>query len=566
MSNPTTANGTPPASARIGQPIKPSSVVLRGYPDNGFPGIAFVGELAIDLDTKTLAYYDSNGAWQGVLGGADYQSFYGPVAPTTGVNEGDRWFSTVTQTWSTWSGALSAWLPGDAAYSKTTPTSPTVGQAWYNPTTKQLEFWDGTSWVLGGTSTAPQSFTGALPSAAHAGSRWTDSSGVQWICITAYTSGGTLANWQRVVLANDPLATLIRGNGNSIICREATSSPPTPTNPGGTAVTSGLIWLDLQKGSDNLGNFFVYDPSGGGSWKQVYAPATLELCLALLAGRHYRDSNDTDTTDATADNATVVWSLSNSPIAGSGNWFKNGLSLRPSEYTLSGRTLIVPPSAGVTIKSGDHFTGQYDYNPALTVPNPAIFLVGVTNASANLTSLPLPSGVQAGDLWVLCSAAIGTCVLGGDSRIVHADSFNGGFGSPDELFAWGYLDSSTTDLPLVVSGPFNATETCLCVYRGVVVNTYDAQYSNTGYLNAHQYSSAYATLAMGMGFNDIIAGTGGSFASPYVNDAGTANPYKSVSAVAHWSSTTPATSPSSTFTFNGGFNWTRVYTLKLDTA
>lgn len=277
MATPTTTGSTPPASGRIGQPTATSAVVLQAYKDSAFPGVAFTNQLAIDLTSNTLVFYDSNGAWQGLSGSAGVQSFYGPVAPVTGVEEGDRWFDTTTGVWNMWNKAKGKWLPGNIAYSATAPTNPQPGDAWFNTGTNILSFWNGTAWVPSDDFSAPGVFIGAMPTAAVVGSKWTDSNGVQYVCITTYASGGTMADWQQIVLATDPLATLIGQNGQLVVAQEATP-PPTPTPSTAVTAATGLVWLDITDGSSAEGNYYVYT---GSAWQLVTSPSTLVLCAGL---------------------------------------------------------------------------------------------------------------------------------------------------------------------------------------------------------------------------------------------------------------------------------------------
>lgn len=284
MANPTTRNSTPPASSRIGQQAPINAIILQAYDDAAFPGIAFTNQLAIDLTTKTLVYYNADGAWQGVTSAADVQSFYGPVQPTTtNLFNGDRWFNTTTGVWNVWSAILGAWVPGNIAYSEVAPTAPTVGEAWYDTSTQTLKFWDGTAWVAAGTPTAPTVTTGTMPASAVQGSSWTDYLGIQYVCILSYTSGGTMANWRQLLSGSDPLASLINQNGQLIEAQELTvgviSAGPSTQAP----IATGLVWLDITDGQPTEGNYYVYT---GAAWQQVTNPATLVLCSGLKVSQN----------------------------------------------------------------------------------------------------------------------------------------------------------------------------------------------------------------------------------------------------------------------------------------
>src|SRR5689334_6544238 len=101
MTDPTTRQSTPAASGRIAQQTPVAAVIPQAFDTDDLPSIAFTYQLAIDRQSHTLAYYNENGAWQGITSNIDRQSFYGPVEPaSTDLDAGDRWFNTSTGLWS----------------------------------------------------------------------------------------------------------------------------------------------------------------------------------------------------------------------------------------------------------------------------------------------------------------------------------------------------------------------------------------------------------------------------------------------------------------------------------
>jgi hypothetical protein len=98
--------------------------VLTQYPTNNFPEVAYPGQLAIDGNQHTLAYYSATGAWQSVPGANGGQSFYQPTAPTSGMNLNDTWYNTAND--------------------------------------NQVSFWNGTAWTLVpfGTNAIANTITG----------------------------------------------------------------------------------------------------------------------------------------------------------------------------------------------------------------------------------------------------------------------------------------------------------------------------------------------------------------------------------------------------------------------
>lgn len=285
MPDPSTRRSTPPQSTRIGQPVQTSATVVPAYEDTDFPVVAFTNQLAIDLTTRSLAYFDSNGAWQGVVSSSGVQTFYGPYAPdTTNLADGDRWYDTSTGIWNVWNSTKSSWMPGNAAYSSVAPSNPSIGQAWYDTGSNTLFFWNGTDWVLPSDPTAPGIYTGVMPDSAVAGSSWTDPNGIQYICVTTYASGtGSLSDWVQITIGADPLVNLIIQNGQLIMAQEIDTTNvyagPSTLAP----VTAGLVWLDITSGAPTEGDYFVYT---GTEWRVVTAPSTLVLCAGLKVSQN----------------------------------------------------------------------------------------------------------------------------------------------------------------------------------------------------------------------------------------------------------------------------------------
>lgn len=321
MTDPTTRIATPPQSSRIAQQAPTNAVILPAYTDVGFPGVAFSYQLAIDIDTNTLRFYNTNGAWQGILSAADVQTFYGPVTPTTtGVYDGDRWYNTATGIWHVWSEANTAWMPGDVAFSTQPPATPAVGDTWFDTANQVLKFWDGSAWVLGGAPTAPGSYTGAFPNGPVVeGSRWTDSFGVQFVCTTAYAAAmGTRANWTQITIGADPLVNLIQQNGQLIQAVEQTPGTITagPSVPVGMSVTTGLVWLNTTPASTYEGDYFVYT---GTYWQQVINPGTLVLCAGLKVSQNAPGIVGTNLNYIWPDDLAALVTLNSSFVSGTGS-------------------------------------------------------------------------------------------------------------------------------------------------------------------------------------------------------------------------------------------------------
>lgn len=401
MPTPTTQSSTPPQSGRIGQQASPSTVVLQGYEAGAFPTVAFVNQLAVDLTQRALVYFTADGTWQGVASGGEVQSFYGEVAPTGVGQAGDRWFNTKSLMWYSWNPTYTAWMAGDLAYGEVAPTNPTVGQAWFNASTRALTYFNGTTWVAGTDPTAPGVYSGAMPAAATAGSAWTDTDGVVWGCDVTYTGSTGAGKWSRWSYRVDPLAKLILANGSATMAGEATSSPPTPAIAW-SSVTLGMVWLDSQAGA-NLGKFFVWD---GTAWRQVYAPNTIDLCLSLIAGSGEVEFNNTDSARATG-TGDVNITLTHIPKVGSEQVYVGGLPIPSSVWSRTKTVLTIPGQPWFWSGMGAWVDYAYDANKKLR-PLTSLTLRGYTDDGS------LPAATQLGDFLVVVTRGRD---YSGDSRL-----------------------------------------------------------------------------------------------------------------------------------------------------
>ena len=399
MATPTTQGRTPPQSSRIAQQAPPGTVVLQGYEDSALPEVAFNNQVALNLTQRSVTYYDvTSGSWQSVLGGADAQSFYGEVAPTGAAQAGDRWFNSKSLMWYSWNPTYGAWMAGDLVYSELAPTNPTVGQAWFQVHTRALTYFNGTSWVPGTDPTAPGVYSGAMPAAATAGSAWTDTDGVVWGCDTTYTGGTGAGKWSRWAYRVDPLAKLVLGNGAAFMGGESSASPPTPDLIW-SSVTLGMIWLDTEPGS-NLGKIFVWDGTG---WRQVYAPNTIDLCLAILTNHGRTEFWNSDHAICTADGAKInIW-LSHPPLPGSEQVYYNGTPLKWSDWSRTDILLTIP--AETWFRANKVAWVDYAYDANQVVPPVVPSYVASNFIQTDHTSIAIPGTPNLGDLLVVAVIA-----------------------------------------------------------------------------------------------------------------------------------------------------------------
>lgn len=440
MATPTTQGRTPPQSGRIAQQAPAGTVVLPILEDGAFPQIAFTGQVAVNLSQKALAYYDTDGVWQSVISGSEVRSYYGEVAPTGVGMAGDRWFNSKSLMWYSWNPTYAAWMPGDIAYGESAPTNPTVGEAWFNPQTRALTYFNGTTWVSGSDPTAPGVYSGAMPAAATAGSAWTDTDGIAWACDTTYTGGTGTGKWSRWALRVDPLAKLILANRTAVSLGESSASPPLPAMLW-SAYTLGMVWLDTQPGSPNLGNFYVWD---GTSWRRVYAPNTIDLCLSLIATQSNVQFINTDSLTLTAPGPATLH-LSYVPAPGSLHVYWNGLEQAVTEWTRTGHYLTIPDLEGY-LRAGDTITAVYAYYPGATT-NIAPAYVSTSWAQAASIPVPAPKAgtTGLGDLLVLVLAGGTGCT---DSRMtLKGELHDSSFGITGAIYV-GIDDGSGSPLAL----------------------------------------------------------------------------------------------------------------------
>jgi hypothetical protein len=159
-------------------------------------------------------------------------------------------------------GSTNGWAPGvEKTVSTTAPTSPSAGDMWMNPTTNDIQFWNGTAWIASGatvftSSTAPTTATpGDLwfdPDSAELFVWYDDGTSAQWVIATAGTSSAS------IFLGADP--------------------PPTPA--------AGNLWFD-----PNSAQLFIwFDDGTSAQWvicnsAPTGAPVDLTTILADLEAR-----------------------------------------------------------------------------------------------------------------------------------------------------------------------------------------------------------------------------------------------------------------------------------------
>jgi hypothetical protein len=93
-------------STRVAQRGTTINQSVRMVESTELPEVAYKGQIVYLTDLDCLSIYDG-AAWQqvGNVGELDFSVTYvGPVAPT-GVNDGDHWLDTATQTLYTWNGS-----------------------------------------------------------------------------------------------------------------------------------------------------------------------------------------------------------------------------------------------------------------------------------------------------------------------------------------------------------------------------------------------------------------------------------------------------------------------------
>jgi hypothetical protein len=162
--------------------------VLTQYPTNNFPEVAYPGQLAIDGNQHTLAYYSATGAWQSVPGANGGQSFYQPTAPTSGMNLNDTWYNTAND--------------------------------------NQVSFWNGTAWQLMpfGTNAIANTITGKTIQTAYAGQQRLALSSANTITMYGYTAdpyevspaGLTMGEYQYSIMGHPPtMTTQLLGAGTN---------------------------------------------------------------------------------------------------------------------------------------------------------------------------------------------------------------------------------------------------------------------------------------------------------------------------------------------------------------
>lgn len=90
-----------------------------------------------------------NGTSWDFVGSAYGAAFiYSPDAPSTpGV--GDLWFDTTNNVIRVWNGTAWQFIPA-TSYSASAPTDPTLGSLWVNSNSKELFIWTGSAWVSTG--------------------------------------------------------------------------------------------------------------------------------------------------------------------------------------------------------------------------------------------------------------------------------------------------------------------------------------------------------------------------------------------------------------------------------
>jgi|SRR5262245_31633549 len=156
----------------------------------------------------------------------------GPTPPTSGMTIGDMWFDTTTGNASFWDGTN--WVASGATVytSSTAPVGATPGDLWFDPDSAELFVWydDGTSaqWVIATAGTSSASiFLGADPPATPAaGNLWFDPNSAQ---LFIWFDDGTSAQW--VICNSAPtgtptdLTTVLSDLESRIAALEAAAGP-----------------------------------------------------------------------------------------------------------------------------------------------------------------------------------------------------------------------------------------------------------------------------------------------------------------------------------------------------
>jgi len=163
-------------SINWGEPLQENLLhLLENFASTSEPSNATLGQLWYNSTKETLfvciaeATMGSPAIWSAVYAVNMVSSAAAPTSPAVG----QFWFDVNTLVLKHWSGT--AWTPIYSATSLTTeiePTSPANGQLWYKPSLKRMYIYNGTAWVYLFTGDAISSAT--APATPVTGALWFD--------------------------------------------------------------------------------------------------------------------------------------------------------------------------------------------------------------------------------------------------------------------------------------------------------------------------------------------------------------------------------------------------------
>lgn len=210
------------------------------------------------------------------------------------------------------------------------PSSPSIGDLYYNGTLTVLEIYNGTSWVP--CSAAPGTPSIATPTDASTGDAWSSTAGKLSIVFTAASNGGSVSTYNAFTTSG--------GFSGSSSSNTVTVSGLTP----GTAYT---IYGSAQNS---------FGTSGNTSNSASVTPTTLPQVRTI----------GTATTSPTSTDVTVTWTNGND-----GGKPLTSITITPF---LNGTTAGTPQTASSTSATSHTFTG-------LIIGNSYTFKVKATNAN-----------------------------------------------------------------------------------------------------------------------------------------------------------------------------------------
>ena len=159
-------------------------------------------------------------------------------------------------------GSTNGWVAGvEKTVGPTAPTSPSPGDMWMNPTTNDIQFWNGTAWINSGATVFTSS---TAPTGANPGDLWFDPDSAE---LFVWYDDGTSAQWV-IATAGTSSASIYLG----------VEPPPTPA--------AGNLWFD-----PNSAQLFIwFDDGTSAQWvicnsAPTGTPADLSALLADLEAR-----------------------------------------------------------------------------------------------------------------------------------------------------------------------------------------------------------------------------------------------------------------------------------------